>query len=159
MPRTLVDLPELDLETDVLPEAELREILPHRHEFQLIDGICFLDIEEGLVVGYKHWDENPWWGRGHIPGRPLMPGVLLAEAAAQVATILMKKREGWGVDRFIGLAGLDNVRYRGQVTPGKTIHLVSRAGTKSGNRLARYPAEAWCDGKVVMQMELLGALL
>ncbi|MBK8975410.1 MAG: beta-hydroxyacyl-ACP dehydratase [Planctomycetes bacterium] len=160
MPRPLVDLGALDLERDVVPEDELRSLLPHRHEFQLIDGICHLDVEEGVVVGYKRWDENAWWGRGHIPGRPLMPGVLLAESAAQVATVLMKKHEGaWALERFIGLAGLDSVRFRGQITPPATIYLVSRAGPRSGNRLARYPAQALCDGQICMDMTLLGALL
>ncbi len=134
-------------------------MLPHDHEFRLIDGICHLDLEEGIVVGFKTWDQNPWWARGHIPGRPLMPGVLMAEGAAQVATILMKKKEGWGMDRFIGLAGLDRVRYRGQVVPPATVFFVSRTGEGSGNRIARYPAQAYCDGKMVMDMTLLGVLL
>lgn len=159
MAQPLVDLSSLDLSEDVLPEDEIRAVLPHRHEFQLIDGVCHLDLEEGVVVAYKVWDENPWWGRGHIPGRPLMPGVLLAEGAAQAATILMKKTEGWGVDQFIGLGGLEGVRFRGQVVPSSTVHFVSRRGRRSGNRLARYPAQAYCGGKMVMDMELIGVLL
>lgn len=159
MARELVDLSTLDLERDVLPEDELRTMLPHRFEFQLIDGICHLDLEAGVVVGYKDWEDDPWWGRGHVPGRPLMPGVLLAEGAAQVATILMKKSEGWGAERFIGLGGLDKVRYRGQVTPPARVYFVSKVGTRSGNRIAKYPAQAFCEGKMVMDMELLGVLL
>lgn len=159
MAQPLVDLSSLDLTRDVLPEEELREMLPHRFEFQLIDGVSHLDTEEGLVVAYKVWDAEPWWGRGHVPGRPLMPGVLLAEGAAQAATILMKTTEGWGKEQFIGLAGLDKVRYRGQVIPPATVHFVSRRGRRSGNRLARYPAQAFCNGKMVMDMELIGVLL
>lgn len=160
MARELFDLSTIDLTQSVVPEEELRTLVPHRHEFQLIDGICHLDLEEGVVVGFKKWAAEPWWGRGHIPGRPLMPGVLLAEAAAQCATVLMKKHEaGWGEGRFIGLAGLDNVRFRGQITPPATVYFASRAGSRSGNRLAKYPAQALCDGKVCMDMTLLGALL
>ncbi|HLU40511.1 MAG TPA: hypothetical protein VK081_14095 [Planctomycetota bacterium] len=158
MAQLLVDLAELDLSQDVVPEEELRAMLPHAYEFQLIDGICHLDLEQGIVVGYKRWDANPWWARGHIPGRPLMPGVLLAEGAAQVATVLMKKREGWGLDRFIGLGGLDNVRFRGTVVPPATVYFVSKVGTRS-SRIARYPAQCFHAGKMVMDMELLGVLL
>ena len=158
MPHLLVDLAELDLTKDVLPEAELRGLLPHAHEFRLLDAICHLDLEAGIVVGYKTWDSNPWWARGHIPGRPLMPGVLMAEGAAQVASVLMKKREGWGVDKFIGLGGLDHVRFRGAVIPPATIYFVSKVGNRS-TRLARYPAQCFSGGKMVMEMELLGVLL
>ena len=158
MPQLLVDLAELDLNKDVLTEAELRAMLPHAHEFRLIDAVSHLDLETGIVVGYKKWDANPWWPRGHIPGRPLMPGVLMAEGAAQVATVLMKKREGWGLDKFIGLGGLDNVRFRGTVAPPATIYFVSKVGNSS-TRIAMYPAQCFSAGKLVMDMELLGVLL
>lgn len=158
MPQLLVDIATLDLTKDVLPDDELRAMLPHAHEFKLIDGICHLDLEAGIVVGYKRWDANPWWARGHIPGRPIMPGVLLVEGSAQVATVLMKKRERWGMDRFIGLGGLDDVRFRGTVVPPTTVYFVSKVGNRS-TRIAKYPAQCFCDGKLVMEMEMLGILL
>lgn len=159
MARALVDLSTLDLEQDVLSEEELRTLLPHRHEFQLIDGICHLDLGTGLIVAHKTWEEDAWWGRGHIPGRPLMPGVLIAEGGAQAASVLMKKTGACGPERFIGLGGLDNVRFRGQVIPPTKIYWVSKVGILSGSRLARYPAQAFCNGKLVMEMELLGVIL
>ncbi|MHC5063658.1 MAG: 3-hydroxyacyl-ACP dehydratase FabZ family protein [Planctomycetota bacterium] len=159
MPRPLVDLSTLDLSKDVLPEEELRSFIPHRHEFQMIDGICHLDEENGIVVGYKEWDNDPWWARGHIPGRPIMPGVLMAESCAQVSTILMKKVGGWSDAEFIGLGGLDKVRFRGQVVPPARVHYVSKVGIRSGNRLAKYPAQAFHEGKLVLDMELIGVML
>ncbi len=159
MPRELVDLESLDLTQDVLPEERIRAILPHDYEFKLIDGVCHLDKEEGVVVGYKDWDDNPWWARGHIPGRPIMPGVLICEGAAQIATLLLKIIEDIADEEFVGLGGLDKVRHRGQVTPPSRVYFVSRKGIKSGRRIARYPAQAFCDGKMVMEMELLGVLL
>lgn len=159
MPKALIDISAMEFGEDVLTEEDVRKNIPHAHEFQMIDGICHLDLEEGVVVGYKDWDENPWWAKGHIPGRPLMPGVLMAEGAAQVATILMKKFNDWPTDRFIGLAGLDKVRFRGQVVPPARVYFVSRIGTVSGGRLAKYPAQCYCDGKMIMDMELLGTLL
>ena len=154
----LIDFTTLDLTRNVLPEAELRTLLPHRHEFQLIDGVCHIDIEKHELIAYKDWDENAWWARGHVPGRPLMPGVLMCEGAAQAASLLSKKRQGWGGDKFIGLGGLDNVRFRGQVVPPARCYFVTRGGVIS-SRLAKYPAQCVVDGKVCLEMELLGVLL
>ena len=158
MARALIDLETLDLSRDVMDEAEVRTYLPHAFEFRLVDGICHLDLEKNLVVGYKDWDRDPWWARGHIPGRPLMPGVLMCEGAAQVCTILMKKRAGWGLDKFIGLGGLDHVRFRGQVEPPCRIYFVGMVGQQS-SRIAKYPAQCFVNGKLAMDMELLGVLL
>jgi 3-hydroxyacyl-[acyl-carrier-protein] dehydratase len=159
MPRALVDMGTLDLSQDVLSDADIRAMIPHDHEFKLIDGVCHLDLEAGLIVGYKDWGDHPWWGRGHVPGRPLMPGVLMVEGCAQVSTILMKRKEGWGNEQFIGLGGLNDVRFRGQVVPPCRVHFVSVVGTRSGNRIAKYPAQCFVDGKMIMQMELMGVLL
>ena len=159
MGQPLVDLQSLDLSRDVIPEEELRRTLPHRHEFQLLDGICHFDPERNLAVGYKDWNEDPWWGRGHIPDRPLMPGVLMIEGAAQVASFLIKKAEVWAEDRFIGLAGLNNVRMRGIVEPPARVYFVSGDIRISGRRLARMPAQVFCDGEMKLETELLGVML
>jgi 3-hydroxyacyl-[acyl-carrier-protein] dehydratase len=159
MARPLVDLSTLDLSKDVLEEEVLRSYIPHRHEFQMIDGICHLDAETGIIVGYKDWGDDAWWAKGHIPGRAIMPGVLMAESCAQVSTILMKQPGGWSKDQFIGLGGLDKVRFRGLVTPPARIHYVSKVGRRSGNRMAKYPAQAYHQGKLVLDMDLIGVLL
>lgn len=159
MARALFDLSELDLSKNVLPVETIRAHLPHRHEFEMIDGVCHLDLEEGRIVSYKDWDDNPWWGRGHIPGRPLMPGVLQCEGAAQTATLLLKLLDGMEPEQFIGLGGLENTRFRGQITPPSRVYFASCRGRRSGNRVARYPAQAFCNGKLVMDMTLLGVLL
>src|SRR5262245_22379739 len=101
MARPLVDLQTLDLSRDVVGEQELRALLPHREEFQLLDGICHFDRERSLVIGYKDWPKDPWWAKGHIPGKPLMPGVLMIEGAAQAATFLIKRVIGWDLGGFI----------------------------------------------------------
>ncbi len=159
MARPLIDLSTLDLSRDVVPEAELRMLVPQRDAFQLLDGICFFDPERSLVVGYKDWPADAWWAKGHIPGKPLMPGVLMIEGAAQAATFLIKKVMGWQHDRLVGLGGLNDVRFRGQVEPPARVHFVSSPGQVSGTRLARFPAQAFCNGQMVMDMELLGVLL
>jgi 3-hydroxyacyl-[acyl-carrier-protein] dehydratase len=157
--KPLVDFTALDLSRDVVSTAELRELVPQRETFELLDGICHLDPERWTIVGYKDWPADPWWASAHIPGKPLMPGVLMIEGAAQVATFLIKKMFAWGPERFIGLAGLDEVRFRGQVVPPARVHFVSVKGQLSGSRMARFPAQAFCNGQMVMEMQLLGVFL
>jgi 3-hydroxyacyl-[acyl-carrier-protein] dehydratase len=159
MGQPIVDLQTLDLSRDVVPEEALRHCLPHRDVFQLLDGICHLDHERNIAVGYKDWDANPWWASGHIPGRPIMPGVLMIEGAAQATTFLIKQVMGWPPDKFVGLGGLNDVRIRGQVVPPARVHFVSGPGQVSGNRLAKFPAQAFCGNQMIMDMELLGVLL
>ena len=159
MARALVDLTTLDLTSDAMTDEEIRAMVPHDHEFRLLDGVCHLDVDAGLIVGYKDFGADAWWARGHIPGRPLMPGVLMVEGCAQVSTILMKRREGWDDDSFLGLGGLNDVRFRGQVVPPCRVHFVSVAGPRSGRKIAKYPAQCFLNDKMVMQMELMGVLL
>jgi hypothetical protein len=63
MGQPIVDLATLDLSRAVVPDAEQRTCLPHRHEFQLLDGICHFDPERGIAVAWKEWDAEPWWAR------------------------------------------------------------------------------------------------
>jgi 3-hydroxyacyl-[acyl-carrier-protein] dehydratase len=159
MDRRLIDLSTIDLTRSVVSEQEIRKVIPHRDKFQMIDGICHVDLETGVVVAWKDWDEDPWWGAGHLPGRPLMPGVLMIEGAAQACSYLIHRQSGWPEGRFVGMGGVDKVRFRNQVVPPARVYFVGGNGVISGTRLARYRAEAWCRGLPVMEMELLGVLL
>jgi 3-hydroxyacyl-[acyl-carrier-protein] dehydratase len=159
MARALVDLATLDLTREVMSQEELRKLVPHREHFQMVDGIAHLDLEQHLIVGYKDWGADAWWAPGHVPGKPLMPGVLMIEGAAQVTTVLIRKQTTWEIDRFIGLGGLNDVRFRGQLVPPARIWFVAGRGQISGRRLARFPAQAFANGQMLMEMELLGVLL
>ena len=140
MGQPIIDLKSIDLTKDVISDEELRRCLPHSDEFQLLDGICHLDKENNIAVGYKDWGEDPWWAKGHIPGRPLMPGVLMIEGGAQIATFLVKQQVSWATDQMIGLAGIDDVRVRGQIVPPARVYFVSSVQKISGRRLARMNA-------------------
>jgi 3-hydroxyacyl-[acyl-carrier-protein] dehydratase len=159
MGQALVDLQSLDLSAAVVPDDELRAVLPHRHEFALLDGICHFDPERKIAVGWKDWPADAWWARGHVPGKPLMPGVLMIEGAAQVASFLIKRTSQWDIDRFVGLAGLNEVRFRGTVVPPARVYYVSGNIQVSGRRLARMNAQVFCNGQMTMEMELLGTML
>ena len=159
MARPLVDFALLDVSKDVIPQAELRSMVPRRDAFQLLDGICYYDPEQSLLIAYKDWTVDAWWAAGHIPGKPLMPGVLMIEGAAQAATFLLKKFNNWPPEKFVGLGGLDDVRFRGQVVPPARVHFVVGRGTLSGSRMAKFPTQAFCNGQMIMDMVLLGVIL
>lgn len=159
MARPLVDFALLDVSKDVIPESELRRYVPHRDAFQLLDGICYYDVEQSILIAYKDWTADAWWASGHVPGKPLMPGVLMIEGAAQAATFLLKKHNNWAPEKFVGLGGLDDVRFRGQVVPPARVHFVAGRGTLSGSRMAKFPTQAFCNGQLIMDMTLLGVIL
>lgn len=105
----------------MLQSQEIQEIIPHRFPFLLVDRI--IELEEGKrAVGIKNLTINEWFFQGHFPGYPIMPGVLIMEALAQVGTVaILKKPEYQG---YLGLyAGLDDVKFKRQVIPGDQLRL------------------------------------
>jgi 3-hydroxyacyl-[acyl-carrier-protein] dehydratase len=89
---------------------------------RMLDGIIDLPPELDRIVAFKDVRDDEFWVPGHIPGRPIFPGVLMIEAAAQVASFVAIKRMP-GI-KFIGFAGVDDVKFRGQVVPGDRLILL-----------------------------------
>jgi 3-hydroxyacyl-[acyl-carrier-protein] dehydratase len=124
MPPTLLfDLTQIDLTAEPIFDKEtIGQINPQRFEMQQLDGILWYDKRKFLILGYKDVMENEFWVRGHIPGRPLMPGVIMIEAAAQLLSFFVRKI--YEVDAFIGFAGIDSAKFRSIVEPGKRLYLL-----------------------------------
>jgi len=121
----LVDLSAIDVDTVALDLDEIRRFNPHRHEMEQLSGVIRLDAEAQQIVAYKDVRDDEFWVRGHIPGRPLLPGVLMVEAAAQMCSLYYKYvRED---PRFLGFGGVDGVKFRGQVVPGQRLILLGQA--------------------------------
>lgn len=154
MPRALVDLDLVNFEADLIPLERIRAHLPQRYEFAMVDAVCHLDKEAGIIVARKEFREADWWAKGHFPERPLVPGVLMTEGAAQVATVLWKEiAQLEGVT--IGFGGLERVRFRGQVEPPATMYFVAQRG-KVGSKMASFPTQAFVNGKMVFEGSILG---
>ncbi|EAZ94304.1 3-hydroxyacyl-ACP dehydratase FabZ [Crocosphaera chwakensis] len=132
---------------------EIRELLPHRYPFALVDRI--IDYEPGKkAVGIKNVTINEPFFPGHIPSLPIMPGVLIVESMAQVGGIVLTLLPGMkGV--FFAFAGIDKVRFRRQVIPGDQLVMTVELLTLKRNRIAKMKGEGTVDGELAVQGEML----
>lgn len=135
--------------------GQIQEIIPHRPPFLLVDKI--VEIEEGKrAVGIKNVTINEPFFVGHFPEYAVMPGVLIAEALAQVGAIAMLKLES-NRGKLGFLAGMDGFRFRGQVVPGDTLRLEVEI-TRLKGMIGKGKAIATVDGNVVAEGEIMFAL-
>ena len=158
MAEPLIDLSTIDLEKVVMTRDDVYRILPQRCQFEVIGGIVHFDVPSQGVVSYCDFGTDDWWVPGHLPGRPIVPGIILMEAAAQTAALMMREiAPGWR-DRFIGFGGMDGIRFRGVITPPARVWMVARGATYRSS-LARVPVQGFHDGKIIFSGEVLGVLL
>jgi len=124
MPPTLLfDLNQIDLNAPpVFDRDAICRVNPQRFEMQQLDGILWYDKDRGCVLGYKDVTDQEFWVRGHIPGRPLMPGVIQIESAAQLVSWFVK--EIYQEEGFVGFGGLDKTKFRAAIEPGCRLHLL-----------------------------------
>jgi len=135
---------------------QIKEIIPHRYPIFLVDRI--LEVEEGKrAVGIKNVTANEEFFNGHFPDYPVMPGVLIVEALAQVsAVIMLMKDENRGK---IGLfAGIDRCRFKKQVHPGDQLRFEVEI-TRVRGSIAKGNAVATVDGEVACEAEVTFALI
>ncbi|HZG59493.1 MAG TPA: 3-hydroxyacyl-ACP dehydratase FabZ [Anoxybacillus sp.] len=139
----------------MLDIQQIKEIIPHRYPFLLVDRI--LEIEEGKrAVGIKNVTANEEFFNGHFPNYPVMPGVLIVEALAQVGAVAMlKKEENRG--RLAFFAGIDNCRFKKQVRPGDQLRLEVEIIRAKGT-IGKGKGIATVDGEVVCETEIMFAL-
>lgn len=134
---------------------EIKEILPHRYPFLLVDRI--IELEPGKrVVGLKNVTANEEYFNGHFPHHPVMPGVLIIEALAQtgaVGVLAMDEYKG----KLALFAGIDKVKFRKQVVPGDQLRLEIEV-TKLRGRVGKCEAKAFVGEELAVQGELMFAI-
>lgn len=121
-PVRLFDLSQIDLNKVEFDRNAIAQVNPQSYEMSQLDGIIWHDLPKMLVLGYKDLTDKEFWVRGHIPDRPIMPGVIMVEAAAQLCSFFMKRI--YGLEGFIGFAGIDETKFRETVVPGDRLYLL-----------------------------------
>jgi 3-hydroxyacyl-[acyl-carrier-protein] dehydratase len=150
-PQFLFDLSQLDLHKVITPIEEIRKVIPQRFEMEMLTGIVYDD--NVTAVGFKDITMEDFWVRGHIPGRPLMPGVMMIEAAAQLcAYSTMRQRPEMG---FMGFAKCDNVRFRGMVVPPARLYIIAQM-VEMGRRRAVANCQGIHEGTLVFEATVTG---
>jgi 3-hydroxyacyl-[acyl-carrier-protein] dehydratase len=140
-----------------LGQAEIQRLLPHRYPFLLVDRI--LEIEPGKrIVGIKNVTANEYFFQGHFPGRPIMPGVLIMEAVAQVGGILALLATPFNQGNpSLFLMGIDKVRFRQPVVPGDQLRIEVET-LRAGKKFWKMQGKAFVGETLVVEGEVMAAV-
>src|SRR5262245_47134536 len=140
----------------VLETREIVKILPHRYPFLLVDRIVDLDLEKGTIVGQKNLTINEAFFQGHFPDAPIMPGVLILEALAQVGGVLVHFRGNR--EKIAVLLSVNEAKFRAPVKPGDVLTLKCE-GIHFSSKGGRVKAEAYIGDKLACEAEIGFALV
>ncbi len=154
-PPLLLDLSQIDLTAEpVFSKEDICRVNPQRFEMQQLDGILWYDKDNFLVLGYKDATDKEFWVRGHIPGRPLMPGVIMVESAAQLLSFFVRKV--YGEEAFIGFTSIDSAKFRSTVEPGQRLWLLGKIiKFKRGRKYNAY-IQGLVNGTMAFETEVSG---
>jgi 3-hydroxyacyl-[acyl-carrier-protein] dehydratase len=148
---------QLDLNRVLADREAIRKINPQRFEMEQLDAIVLLDPEQQLIAGYKDARADEFWVRGHMPDYPLMPGVLMLEAAAQLCSYY-STTQGLSPGDFIGFGGLESVRFRSVVRPGDRLVLIAK-GIKLHPRKTVFNVQGFVGATMVFHADVVGVPL
>jgi 3-hydroxyacyl-[acyl-carrier-protein] dehydratase len=136
---------------------EIQELLPHRYPFALVDRI--IDYVPGKkAVGIKNVTINEPFFRGHIPGKPIMPGVLQVEAMAQVGGVILTLLPGMK-GKFFAFATIEKVRFRRPIIPGDQLIMTVELLSFKRNRIAKCAGRGLVDNQLAVEGEMLFSLI
>jgi 3-hydroxyacyl-[acyl-carrier-protein] dehydratase len=152
-PQYLFDISGIDLNRVEYDQEVIRAANPQRGTMEHLNGVVYADPSKGQIIGFKDVREDEFWVEGHIPGRPLLPGVIMIESGAQLASFYTRTFVGW--KGFIGFAGVDNCKFRQQVPPGSRLYIL---GLKIWERHHRIccKIQGLVNGSLAFEAEIVG---
>ena len=141
----------------LLDTLAIQQILPHRYPFLLVDRI--VELTAGVrIVGVKQVTINEHFFQGHFPGAPVMPGVLIVEAMAQVGAVYALRRIEARESKLVLFSGIDNGRFRRPVVPGDTL-VITVTPVRVGNRVQKMHGEAHVDGQLAAEADIMSVVV
>jgi len=156
-PELHFDPSQLDFHRVLAGRQEIERFNPQRFEMEQLTAIVHMDTSQRLIAGYKDVTAEEFWVRGHMPDYPLMPGVLLCEAAAQLCSYYIMAN-GLMQGDFLGFGGMENVRFRGQVRPGDRLVLIGK-GVKIHRRQCIFNVQGLVGTTMVFHADIIGVPL
>jgi 3-hydroxyacyl-[acyl-carrier-protein] dehydratase len=154
-PAFLFDLSGINLDAVVADQDAIRQHNPQRGAMEHLNGISWFD-RDGRITGFKDVGHDEFWVEGHIPGRPLLPGVIMLEAAAQLCSFYVKSV--LQTPGFVGFGGVEETRFRQAVQPGARLHLL---GYLVRSRHSRFTSkiQGLVNGGLVFETTIIGAVM
>ncbi len=146
VPSFLFDISALDLEGVLYDAKALDAVNPQRGVMRMIDGVSYVNHNGSEGVAFKDVGHDEFWTEGHIPGRPLLPGVLMLEAAAQMASFLLHLRIK--EKAFYAFVGIKEAKFRSAVLPGDRLLIL-------GKEVSFRPKRMVCDAQGVVRGKLV----
>jgi 3-hydroxyacyl-[acyl-carrier-protein] dehydratase len=154
-PPHICDISPFDYHRPMYDLQAIRRVNPQRNEMEQLTGIVHVDRDNHIIVGFKEVTDQEFWVPGHMPGFPLMPGVILCECAAQLAGFYARKYDLLGGD-YLGFGGMEEVRFRQPVYPPCRLVIAARAGDIRRNRRARFEFQGFVEGQMVFSGTMIG---
>ncbi len=153
-PPLLLDIESTDLDHVLMTREQIYECLPHGYEFMLLDGLLYMDEQTNAAIAFHDVSEDGFWVRGHLPGRPLFPGILMIEAAAHLASLAASRLPKFS-GKFLGLAGVGNAKFRETVLPGARLYFLVVPMEIKPRRII-CATQGVVDGRLVFEAEIRG---
>ena len=151
----LVDLSKIDFDHPVATIDEIRKYNPQRHEMEQLTAVVYANPEDIVCVGYKDVTTSEFWCRGHMPGMPLMPGVMMLESVAQLCSFVTQRYNVLGAE-MVGFGGLEDVRFRDLVLPGDRLIVMCRLEKVRRGRMIICQFQAVVGDRVIVEGTLKG---
>ncbi len=154
----IIDLETVDLSRVLATRDDILAKIKQRGRFALLDGILHVDSDGSRIVGFKDVRADDWWASDHIPGRPIFPGALMCEAAAQLCSYDYLCKTELAAGAFLGFGGMNETRFRGVVQPPCRLVFVART-ERLRSRMFTYAAQGFVGRDLVFETEILGVLV
>jgi 3-hydroxyacyl-[acyl-carrier-protein] dehydratase len=155
MPKYLIEPSAIP--TTVIADLDaVRKRNQQRFEMEQLTAITLCDVAELQIAGYKDLAEDEFWIKGHLPGLPLMPGVLMCEAAAQLCSYFCHVADLVKEGEFLGFGGMEDVKFRGVVRPGQRLILVGQAQRKQLARRMKFDVQGFVGEQLVFECVIVG---